>query len=59
MPTRTKSVPVAHTGDTVQPRRRAAAVKNAIKSYTQEDTIAIDARWDDESKTWEITFEDE
>lgn len=60
MATRTKKVPVPKNPDgTIQPRRRAATVKAAIKSYTESETIEITATWNATTAKWEIEFVDE
>ncbi len=58
--TRNESVPVAtNPGGTIAPRRRAAAVKLAIRDYTASETIKITATWNKTTQEWDLVFKDE
>jgi len=60
MAERTVVVPVVtNTDGSVSPRRRAAALKEAVWSYTQDNTIKVSANWKKSTAEWELDFKDE
>lgn len=60
MKEREKVVPVPTNADgSVTPRRRAAALKDAVWSYTREETLELKASWKASSAEWVLVFKDE
>ncbi|MEO0478027.1 MAG: hypothetical protein AAF196_00970 [Planctomycetota bacterium] len=51
-------VPQDANGD-VHPRNRAAAIRHAVKNYTETGTVEIQAAWDEDRKVWDLTLTDE
>lgn len=62
MPQRSEEYPVARNKDgSVSPARRAAGLKEAVRIYTQEDTVGLTATWrkEDDRAYWALVFTDE